>query len=319
VIILGGGGFIGSHMVKEMVGEGHTVYAVDVVFPSFRLPQLVGSKKLVADLRTDVTRDILESYQPDYVFQFAADMGGVEYFHSDRDWAASVNNGLINYQVLCAVNSLYKQPRLLFTSTACAYATEHQMTAQPANLIEEDIEWGTPDQLYGLEKRMSAVMYQTAPLDARVALLHTTYGPFQEYSGIRMKFPSAVCQKARASRTTKKMELLGDGTQIRSFLYITDAISRLKALMFDWDTDPGFVNVGSDTPHRIVDVAETVLSLAHSTNNHGVTIEFIGGPMGVRARNSDNTKAKLVFGNTDGVSMRDGMARFIEWLDEVKA
>ena len=319
VMVMGGGGFVGSHVCKRLVAAGHRVVAVDIEWPEYRMDQWRGvySKETV-DLRDSRTvNDLIGGVNPDYLFQFAADMGGVEYFHSTFDWSASVNNALINYSVLAALGKRVSPPRTLFTSTACAYATEHQMTSQAPLLIEDDINWGTPDQLYGLEKRTSALLYDAAPFQTRVAMLHSVYGPYQEHSGIKMKFPSAACQKARRSRKTKEMELFGDGRQQRSYLYIDDAVDRLMTLMFDFDESPGFVNIGSETAYNCAYVAEQALTIAHEKAVHGVKVNYTPGPTGVRSRSCDNTKAKTLFDMSHTVSLRDGLARFIEWLDEV--
>lgn len=328
-LVLGGGGFIGSHLCKRLAAAGNEVFAVDVEFPAFREPQYPrGVQKWYGDLR-DIARvsAVLHASEPDVVWQLAADMGGVEYFHSSHDWQAAVNNQLINVNVMDAVAHRCPNARVVFTSTACALATEKQTHRRREGvcssffdwpLTEKDIEWGTPDQLYGQEKRNSAFLWSKAPLDTRVAFLHTVYGPFQEHAGIRMKFPSAVAMKARRARETRKIELLGDGRQVRTYLYVDDAVDRLLALGASKE-DPGFVNIGGTKPYTVNEVASIALSAA---GVHYCDWANIDGPTGVEARAADMTKFNRAFPEFSSrcdVSLEGGLRRFIEWLDEIEA
>lgn len=349
-LVLGGGGFIGSHLCKRLHDQGDDVTAVDVEFPEYRYDQWKGVTTLNVDLLGYAATGELFWHQAkprwDVVWQLAADMGGVEYFHSDRDWAAAVANQQINANVMAAIGHRCdggahtgndNRPRVVFTSTACALATENQKHIRPENawpgesyvLKETDISWGTPDQLYGQEKRNSALLWKSAPLDTRVAFLHTVYGPYQEHAGIRMKFPSAVAMKARKARETGTIELLGRGSQVRSYLYIDDAVDRLLALGAS-EVDPGFVNIGGVKPYTVDEVAR-IAAVAAGAYDHreGPTedqlpeLVHIPGPEGVEARCADMSRFNEAFPQFlpetgkqgEIVSLEDGMQRFINWLD----
>lgn len=352
-LVLGGGGFLGSWLCKRLIGRGNEVTAVDVTFPSFRKEQYSDSypgffgdevMKVQADLRKPGrARSVIDQSHPEFVWQLAADMGGVEYFHSDKDWQAAVNNQMINTNVMAAVAQFAPSARVIFTSTACALATEKQTHAYKSYydkgtslthseytwpLTEEDILWGTPDQLYGQEKRNSAILWNSAPMDTRVAFLHTIYGPYQEHAGIRMKFPSAVAQKARKARETGRIELLGDGRQVRTYLYVEDAIDRLLALG-NSESDPGFVNIGGVVPYTVDEVARIALDAAGADLvEPQVELVHVAGPTGVEARAVDMTKFNTAFpqfgrafvesrDDKMDVSLEAGMGKFIKWLDEV--
>lgn len=343
-LVLGGGGFIGSHLVKRLVANGHQVAAADIQFPSYRGSQWAGATLMKYDLRSPTNAHlVVQSWLPDVVWQLAADMGGVEFFHSSRDWGAAVSNNQINAAVMSAVANAGLPIRTVFTSTACALATEKQThdlalreghpdwESIPAEcrrweLSERDIEWGTPDQLYGQEKRHSAILWQNAPVESRVCFLHTVYGPYQEHEGIRMKLPMAVAQKARAARETGEIELLGDGNQIRTFMYVDDAVDRLVALGAS-DTDPGFVNIGGTQPFRVDEVAVVACNAAgwgyqSRWNTPYPELRHVAGPTGVEARGCDMTKFNYAFQwfkHNPDVTLVDGLKRTITWLDEIGA
>jgi nucleoside-diphosphate-sugar epimerase len=312
IVVLGGGGFIGSNLVQRLTGDGHDVTAVDVQRPGFRLGALAGARWLTADL-TDSAEVRRAVDGAGTVFHLAADMGGVAWFHSDKDWQAALTNGRITTNVLEACGRM-DVGRLVYASSACACATENQQKQGWAPLLTEaDMGWGSPDARYGAEKRHGAYLCGTAPFDARVAVLHTVYGPLQEHEGQRMKFPSAVAMKALRARDTGTLELWGDGTQLRTYLYIDDAVDRLVALA-EAGTNPGPVMVGATGAVTCIDVARTCLAIAGVPDAEIVTVP---GPVGVQSRDCDLTRWTGHFGVPHQTSIEDGFRRFMAWLDQL--
>lgn len=309
VVILGGGGFIGSNLARRYVELGREVYAVDQEFPTFRLGALDGAWMLIRDLREEEeARSVM--YPGALVFHLAADMGGVGYFHSDADWPASLNNARITLNVAEAAAEAGVD-RLVYASSACACATE--ATGSP--LDEAMIHWGTPDARYGQEKRNGAHLFTSAPYDARVAILHTVYGPLQEHEGVRMKFPAAVATKALAARETGRLEVWGDGTQTRSYLYVDDAVDRLVQLA-EAEVNPGPIMVGAEGSVSCDEIARLCLELAGVADAEVVHVD---GPTGVAARDCDLSRWREVFGEPHQTSYRDGFAGFVAWLDSLGA
>lgn len=311
VVVLGGGGFIGSRLVERLVSERYDVIAVDIEFPEFRNPYLEGASRWTIDLRTPGGAS-QACHKAGTVFHFAADMGGVGWFHSDRDWGSSLTNSRISTNVLeQAVRSDVQ--RLVYASSACAAATEGQSVVGHAYPITEgDLRWGTPDALYGAEKRHTAWMVEHAPIDGRVGVFHTIYGPGQEHEGPRMKFPTAVATKAIAARQTKTLEMWGDGSQLRSYLFIDDAIDRIMRLALA-PTNPGPVNIGSDEVITCENIAKLCLDI---TGVPDAEIIHVDGPTGVASRNADLTKWRSYFGPIlQTTSYEEGFLRLIDWLD----
>lgn len=305
VVILGGGGFIGANLARRLVAEGRRVVVVDQAFEPWR--EVPGAYRLLRDLRRpDHVASVM--WPGALVFHLAADMGGVGYFHSDADWPASMNNARITLNVAQAAGEC-DVARLVYASSACACATE----AAGDPLDEAMLHWGTPDARYGQEKRHGAHLFTSAPYDARVAILHTVYGPLQEHEGVRMKFPAAVATKALAARQTGRLEVWGDGTQTRSYLYVDDAVGRLIALA-DADENPGPIMVGAEGAVSCNEIAALCLDILDARH---AEIVHVDGPVGVNARDCDLSRWREVFGEPHQTSYREGFGRFIDWLDSL--
>jgi UDP-glucose 4-epimerase len=244
------------------------------------------------------------------VFHLAADMGGVEYFHSDHDFGAALDNQLITTNVLKAC--VAKQtPRLVYTSSVCAYPVEHMNDGMLVN--EQWLMTGTPDAMYGAEKRQGAWMVANAPIDGRVALLDTVYGPGQEHHGIRMKFPSAVCVHAIESLQTDELVLFGDGTQERCYLYIEDAVQRLIAMASAPKPDHMLPvwNIGGTELVTCQAVAEMCLEYV---NSDALICYNPLKPTGVLTRRTDQAKFARTFGDLYETTIDEGFSKFLDWL-----
>lgn len=310
VTVLGGGGFIGSNLVRRLTTEGHEVTAVDVEFPSWRQPP-PEARRIRTDLRDPAAVDWAVE-DADLVYHLAADMGGVAWFHGPQDWPASLANGRITNNVLTACTTA-ETPRLVYTSSACAYATEVQQMPGRAIKLREDslLDIGTPDAGYGREKRYGLDLCRAAPFDARVAICHTIFGPLQEHEGQRMKFPAAVITKALTARDTGRLELWGDGRQLRSYLFIADAIDRLVTLGFS-DVYDGPINVGAEGAVTCEEVARLCLDIVGAPNAEIVTVP---GPVGVMSRDCSNDKWRATYGEPTQTPLDEALAQFAEWVE----
>ena len=311
VAVTGADGFIGSNIVRRLVADGHQVRAIGRVVPADRWRREAwdaAAERIVADLR-----EVAPFHGVTHVVHLAADMGGVGYFHGDKDFGAYLNNSRISATVLDAA-ARHGVERLFAASSACAYGTNTQMTEGFApRLAEHQLDQlGAPDALYGREKLSLLRLCEQAPFDARVGILHNVFGTGQEAHGQRRKFPAASAQKARAARTTGTAECWGNGAQLRSYLWIDDAVERIMRILFD-DLYVGPVNVGTDGAISCLDVLRLCCELAGVPN---AEITFTPDmPSGVLGRDCDNTLLFDVYGDVPQTSYADGFGALIDWLD----
>lgn len=315
VVVTGAGGFIGSNLVEFLKGKGHFVRAVDIEWPGYR-KELFGQADQIwtRDLRSyEVSEDALEDV--DWVVHLAADHGGAGYFYSDYDWRAAQNNSLIDASVR---DAFAEDQRLFFASSACTYPIEKQGKGSEP-LKESDWGGGEAEQLYGETKRHSTLMFEGMRdhgYDTRSGVFHTIYGPYQEYEGIRAKFPTAIARKVYEEAHTRDggrpgslIEIWGDGTQRRTFLYIEDALEKIYRVM----TKPyeGIVNIGSDESVSIKECADILCEHA------GIEPEYQFNedqPTGVDDRASDNTEFNRLYGKIDQTSAKDGFIKTYKWV-----
>ena len=250
VAIFGATGFIGCNLVHFLKERGYWVRGVDIKEVPFRESKYgVADEIYICDLRDRENVDwALEGIS--YVFHLASDMGGVGYF-SKYNYEPFINNMTMDMNVLKACEKA-KVKRLFYSSSACVYPIHLSAKEGKPTLLSEDmIIPANSDQMYGWEKLMMLKLCEEAPFDARVGIFDTIYGPYQEFEGERVKFPCAIAKKALDARKTDKIEIWGNGKQLRVFNYIDDALEQIYRIMFEKYKGP--VNVCSS---KLVSIQE---------------------------------------------------------------
>ena len=233
-------------------------------------------------------------------------MGGVGYLSSDQ-LRSFVTNSRITFNVLEAIERSDVE-RAFLASSACACPVEKQDGPHAPRLDEAELDSGTPDKLYGREKRTMIELAGHLEADVRIGVLHTVYGPGQQLHGPRTKFPPAIVMKALAARTTGRIELWGDGKQRRSFLYIDDAVQmilRMMKLPYHGPTNIGFEGA--------VSVDEIT---AICTSHLGISPEVVhlpGEPTGPVARDCSNMRFAERYGAMDLIGYAEGFGRMLDW------
>jgi GDP-D-mannose 3', 5'-epimerase len=313
VLVAGGGGFIGGHLVASLLADGHTVRSVDIK-PLDEWYQVHDAADNVAANLDDLSacRSAVDGI--DTVYDLAADMGGMGFIEN--------NKALCMLSVLTATHLLLASrdadvERFFFSSSACVYAAGKQTDTDVTALVEADAYPAMPEDGYGWEKlfteRMCRHFREDFGLETRIARYHNVYGPEGTWEGGREKAPAALSRKVAEAVLTGRheIEVWGDGEQTRSFMYIDDCLHGTKMIAGSDFVEP--INLGSDelvSINQLIDILEGIADVKLERHYD------LSAPQGVRGRNSDNTLIKSVFGWAPEVSLRDGMAKTYAWVYE---
>ncbi len=311
VLVAGGGGFIGGHLVGSLLADGHDVRSVDHK-PMDRWYQVhPGAENVVADLmEKDACYSAATGVQR--VFNLACDMGGMGFIEHNK--ALCMLSSLITTNLLLAARDRGVE-RLFYASSACVYSADKQNDPNVTALSESDVYPADPEDGYGWEKlfgeRMCRHFTEDFGLETRVARYHNVYGPFGTYEGGREKVPAAMCRKVIEAKRSgnHQVEVWGDGLQTRSFIYVDDCIEGTRLVM---DSDIGEpLNIGSSELFTI----NQLLDLAAGFT--GISIERthdLSAPQGVRGRNSDNTRILELLGWQPSTPLAVGLRATYEWI-----
>jgi nucleoside-diphosphate-sugar epimerase len=316
VLVAGGGGFIGGHLVADLLGQGLTVRSVDVK-PQDQWYQVHdGAENVVADLSL-LDAATAQTAGAREVYMLAADMGGMGFIENNK--AACMLSVLTSTHMLQAAQR-HEVERFFYSSSACVYAADKQTDTAITALKESDAYPAMPEDGYGWEKlfteRMCRHFREDYALTTRVARYHNVYGPHGTWDGGREKAPAAVCRKIATAAITgdHEIEIWGDGEQTRSFMYITDCLQGSQMILKGDSPEP--VNLGSSelvSINQLVDIVEQIA---------GVVCERkykLDAPQGVRGRNSDNAQIRETYGWEPSVSLAAGLAETYAWVfDQVK-
>lgn len=310
-LVLGAGGFIGSHLVKRLKNDGFWVRGVDLKYPKYSPTE--ADDFVIADLRDlNLLPKIMDSPFAE-VYQLAADMGGAGYiFTGDNDANVMHNSALINLNcVEYAVKSGVK--RLFYSSSACVYPEYNQMEPDNPKTSEDSAYPAAPDSEYGWEKIFSERLFlayrRNYNLDVRIARFHNVFGPEGSFDDGREKVPAAICRKVAEAKDQGTIEMWGDGRQTRSFLYIDECLNGVRKLM-DSEDFFGPVNIGSEEMVSINKLAEMVIGISGKK----LKIRHIKGPLGVRGRKSDNSLIKDKLGWEPKTKLLEGLKKTYPWI-----
>jgi GDP-D-mannose 3', 5'-epimerase len=313
VVVCGGGGFIGGHLVGDLLRQGYTnIRSVDIKPTDEWYQRFPQGENLVMDLQElGACRKAMEG--ANVVYNLAADMGGMGFIENNK--CLCMLSVLINTHLCKAAHEAGSVKRFFYASSACVYNADKQRDPNVTALKEEDAYPAMPEDGYGWEKlfseRMCRHYREDFGLQTRVARYHNVYGPHGTFEGGREKAPAAVCRKVIEAKTSGKheIEIWGDGHQTRSFMYITDCLKGTQTILASDILEP--INLGSSelvSINQLVDIVEQIagIKLKRSYN--------LKAPKGVNGRNSDNTLIKRLLGWEPDTRLRDGMEKTYRWI-----
>jgi len=334
-LVLGAGGFIGSHMVKRLRSEGYWVRGVDLKRPEFSeteahefvqgdlrdlnfVERVLQFKGYLGNFYHFVASKYVDTF--DEIYQFAADMGGAGFvFTGDNDADIMHNSATINLNVLEAQRQLndfkgVNKTKIFYSGSACMYPEHNQLDPDNPDCREESAYPAAPDSEYGWEKLFSERLFfaysRNYGIPVRVARYHNIFGPEGTWEGGREKAPAAICRKvAYLPKGGGSIEVWGDGLQTRSFLYIDECIEATRRMM---DSDfQGPVNIGSEEMVTINQLVDTAAKVA----GKNVEKNHIDGPLGVRGRNSNNDLIREKLGWDYSQTLEEGIRKTYNWIE----
>lgn len=323
-LVLGGGGFIGNHLVSRLKREGFWVRSVDLKYPEFSTTE--ADDFVIGDLRNpELVKQVMQIPGQvsggngfDEVYQLAADMGGAGYiFTGENDANVMHNSATINLNVADQAVHL-KAGKVFYSSSACMYPAYNQEDPDNPNCAEDSAYPAAPDSEYGWEKLFSERLFlayqRNYGLEVRIARFHNIFGELSTWNGGKEKAPAAICRKVSEAQDGGTVEIWGDGLQTRSFLYIDECLEGVRRLMDSNFYGP--VNIGSDEMVTINQLVE----MAAQISGKKLNLKHIPGPIGVRGRNSDN---KLIYEKLSwkpALPLQKGLESLYHWVDkQVKA
>ncbi len=311
ILVTGAGGFIGHHLVKRLKAEGHWVRGVDIKQPEYE-PSAADEFELL-DLR-HWHNALLATRQVDQVYNLAADMGGIGYITAKLAEIAR-NNLLINAHMLEAsrVNGV---ARFLFSSSACVYAGYKQDSPDVAPLREEDAHPADPEPGYGWEKLFTEQLCRY----------------FRHDYGLRNP-RCPLPQRLRPARHLRRRQGESPGRHLaaRSLLPPTAATSKSgatasrpapscgsttasKASCASWPaTTTPPLNLGTE---ELVTIDQLVDMTCHIAGKRLHKVHALEKPQGVRGRNSDNSRLRVVLGWEPQTPLAHGLDITYRWIEQ---
>ncbi|MER2520301.1 MAG: NAD-dependent epimerase/dehydratase family protein [Bdellovibrionales bacterium] len=310
-LVLGAGGFIGSHLVKRLKREGFWVRGVDLKFPEFS--ETPADDFVIGDLREQSVCHAVVDRRFDEVYQLAADMGGAGYiFTGEHDADIMHNSATINLNI---VERCHKRniKNVFYSSSACMYPAYNQEDPNNPNCEESSAYPAAPDSEYGWEKLFSERLYlaynRNYGMTNHVARFHNIFGPEGTWQGGKEKAPAAICRKVASAPANGEIDIWGDGTQTRSFLFIDECVEGVLRLTRSDFFGP--VNIGSEemvTINQLVDLACDIAGKKLHKNH-------ISGPLGVRGRNSDNKLIAEKLKWKPSQPLKTGLEKTYAWIE----
>jgi len=336
-LVLGAGGFIGSHMVKRLLSEGYWVRGVDLKYPEYSkteahefiqgdlrdsafVERVLQFKGYLGNFYHFVSSKYIDTF--DEIYQFAADMGGAGFvFTGENDADIMHNSVTINLNVLEGQKRLndfkcVNKTRIFYSSSACMYPEHNQLDPNNPDCREESAYPAAPDSEYGWEKlfseRLFFAYHRNYGIPVRVARYHNIFGPEGTWKGGREKSPAAICRKvAELPKEGGTIEVWGDGLQTRSFLYIDECIEATRRMIESEFIGP--INIGSEemvTINQLVDIAAKVANKEVKKNH------VLNAPLGVRGRNSNNDLIREKLKWDYSMTLEEGISKTYNWIEE---
>lgn len=304
-LVTGGAGFLGSHLCDLLLAKGYEVICVDNL--------ITGSARNIANIKTDkfsyvkhdVTKPLYLEDKIDFLFHLASPASPIDYLELPIQTLKVGALGTHNMLGLAKE----KKARFLLASTSEVYG-------DPLVNPQSEEYWGNvnpigPRGVYDEAKRFAEAMTMAYNryhnLDTRIVRIFNTYGPRMHLNDGRV-VPNFIWQALRSEDLT----VYGDGSQTRSFCYVSDEIDGIYRLMMSDYTLP--VNIGNPEEHTILDFAKIILQITGSSSKIGFKPLPVDDP---KQRRPDITKARKLLNWEPKVSLEEGLKETIKYFKDV--
>jgi nucleoside-diphosphate-sugar epimerase len=240
-------------------------------------------------------------------------MGFIERFRIECLRSILINTHLIEHAYQAGAR------RYFFSSSACAYNTDLQKDPNVRALKESDAYPAMAERGYGWEKLVSEMFCQEywaeRGMKTFIARFHNVYGPWGTWDGGREKAPAAICRKVIEAKDTQRhtLNIWGDGTQTRSFMYIDDCVQGIDRIMHCDELIATPINLGTSELVTINDLVTIIERIG------GVRLKReydLNAPKGVAGRNSDNTFIQQVLNWEPNTPLREGLKPTYKWIEQ---
>ena len=309
-LIIGAGGFVGGHLIKKLLIDGHDIVAVDIK-PLSDWFQVYNDSICIDNIDCRISEKVKKLPTADFVVNLACDHGGVGYLVNNDLRAlldVTININLLQFVIDNNISDY------LFASSACVYNSQLQDdNARDIFLKEADAWPSLPDMKYGLEKLYSEELCLEVQKKYGIRMylprIHGCYGPYNHFDNIKEKAPNALLRKALICKD--EFEIWGSGKQRRSFMYVDDAIEGICRLMkSSWHLP---INLGSDITVTIDQVANIALDIVGKQ----VPFKYVDAAVGVQSRSSDNKLISNVLGWKPAIDIKTGLSCTRPWMENM--
>jgi nucleoside-diphosphate-sugar epimerase len=312
-LVLGAGGFIGNHLVNRLKDEGYWVRGVDLKYNEYQ--ESNADDFVIGDLTDPLVVNNVFSSDLDDVYQLAADMGGAGYiFSGENDANVMHNSALINLNVAHYATK-YKTKKVFYSSSACMYPEHNQLDPNNPNCEESSAYPANPDSEYGWEKLFSERLFlaynRNYGLDVRIARFHNIFGPLGSWNNGKEKSPAAICRKVAQAKDGDAVEVWGDGSAKRDFIFVSDVATGMLSAVNAKKTS--VVNIATGRQSTIRDL---VKKICLAFNYDEEVIWNLDKPTGASSREMDTEKIKNLIPNWNPISLQQGILDTVSWFSE---